>query len=68
MEYGKDSNQAPDEIRSDAAKIRQNPLLLEIYNSMYARLVTELPAAAYPRLLELGSGGGFFKDFAPHYE
>jgi len=54
------------EIQGDAAKIRRNPLLLEIYREMYRRLVTEVPASHYPRLLELGSGGGFFKEFASH--
>lgn len=54
------------EIADDAAKIRRNPLLHEIYREMYRRLAAEVPAAVYPRLLELGSGGGFFREFAPH--
>lgn len=54
------------EIQDDAAKIRRNPLLLEIYREMYRRIVDEVPAEKYPRLLELGSGGGFFKEFASH--
>lgn len=57
---------ASQEIGEDAARIRKNPLLEEIYNDVYARIVAEIPASSYPRLLELGSGGGFFRDFAPH--
>ena len=64
--YGVDLGAAPTEIIEDAAKIRKNPLLEEIYRSIYERIVTEVPAREYPRLLELGSGGGFFRDFAPH--
>lgn len=54
------------EIQGDAAKIRRNPLLLEIYREMYRRILDEVPAEDFPRLLELGSGGGFFKEFAGH--
>lgn len=53
-------------IDTDAQRIRANPLLHEIYRDVYARLLAEVPPAEYPRLLELGSGGGFFRDFAPH--
>jgi SAM-dependent methyltransferase len=66
MAYGHSHDLAPEEIRTDAAKIRQNPLLFEIYSDMYTRLMAEVPVARFPRLLELGSGGGFLKDFAPH--
>ncbi len=54
------------EIRDDSAKIRKNPLLYEIYCEMYRRLLDEVPRETFPRLLELGSGGGFFKSVAPH--
>jgi len=54
------------EIDGDAARIRRNPLLYEIYREMYRRIVAEVPRETYPRLLELGSGGGFFREFAPH--
>jgi SAM-dependent methyltransferase len=54
------------EISADAAKIRKNPLLHCIYLDVYRRLLDEVPAEQYPRLLELGSGGGFLKELAPH--
>ncbi len=54
------------EIDTDADRIRANRLLYEIYRDVYARLVAEVPRNQYPRLLELGSGGGFFREFAPH--
>jgi SAM-dependent methyltransferase len=66
MAYGVDARAAELEIAADAQKIRKNALLEEIYNSVYARIVAELPRERYGRLLELGSGGGFFRDFAPH--
>jgi SAM-dependent methyltransferase len=65
-QYGVDPGTAENEIRQDGAKIRQNALLAEIYRDIYTRIAAEIPADAYPRLLELGSGGGFFRDFAPH--
>jgi SAM-dependent methyltransferase len=64
--YGVDLAAAGEEIGQDAAKIRKNALLEEIYNDVYERIVAEIPRAGFPRLLELGSGGGFFRDFAPH--
>jgi len=64
--YGVDPARAGDEIREDARKIRQNPLLFAIYESIYRRMLAEVPPQRYPRLLDLGSGGGFFKDYAPH--
>jgi SAM-dependent methyltransferase len=64
--YGAKPGTATEEIREDAGKIRKNALLEEIYNDVYSRIVAEIPREAYPRLLELGSGGGFFRDFAPH--
>ncbi len=54
------------EIEEHAAKIRKNALLEEIYKDVYARLAAELLPSRYPALLEVGSGGGFFRDFAPH--
>jgi SAM-dependent methyltransferase len=64
--YGVDPGLAPEEIRQDSAKIRRNALLHEIYISVYRRILAEIPAREFPRLLELGSGGGFFKEVAPH--
>lgn len=54
------------EIDDAAARIRRNALLHAIYRDVYARLLAEVPPERFPRLLELGSGGGFFKEFAPH--
>lgn len=54
------------EIDDAAARIRRNALLYEIYCDVYARILAEVPPTDFPRLLELGSGGGFFKQFAPH--
>jgi len=64
--YGVDPQAAEAEIGQDAVKIRRNALLEEIYKNVYTRLTAEIPRGKYPRLLELGSGGGFFRDFAPH--
>jgi SAM-dependent methyltransferase len=60
-----DAQAASLEIFRDAAKIRDNALLEEIYRNVYEKMVAEIPAPEYPILLELGSGGGFFRDFAP---
>ncbi|MGA7124517.1 MAG: methyltransferase domain-containing protein [Polyangiaceae bacterium] len=57
---------APQEIGADAAKIKKNRLLEEIYRDFYARISSEIPPHEFPRTLELGSGGGFFKELAPH--
>lgn len=54
------------EIDDAAARIRRNALLHAIYRDVYARILAEVPPSEFPRLLELGSGGGFFKQFAPH--
>jgi SAM-dependent methyltransferase len=54
------------EIEDHAAKVRENALLEEIYRDIYARIAAEVPIQAYPRVLEIGSGGGFFREFAPH--
>jgi SAM-dependent methyltransferase len=54
------------EIASDAARIRRNPLLFAIYNDVYQRILDEIPQPRFPRVLEIGSGGGFFRDVAPH--
>jgi len=64
--YGFHSALAESEIREDAAKLRRNALLEEIHRDVYRRILAEVPAARFPRLLEVGSGGGFFRDFAPH--
>src|SRR5262245_27596365 len=57
---------APSEIGGDASRIRRNAFLEEIYFDLYRRLIDAVPPSEYPRLLELGSGGGFLRDFAPH--
>jgi SAM-dependent methyltransferase len=57
---------APQEIGADAAKIKKNRLLEEIYRDFYARISSEIPPHEFPRTLELGSGGGFFKELAPY--
>lgn len=54
------------EIATDASKIRKNAFLHEIYLDVYARMLAEIPRATFPRLLEIGSGGGFFSELAPH--
>jgi SAM-dependent methyltransferase len=54
------------EVAEHAAKLRRNGLLYEIYRDVYRRILEEVPAAEYPRLLEIGSGGGFFREVAPH--
>jgi len=33
---------------------------------MYRRILDEVPPTSYPRLLEIGSGGGFFREMATH--
>src|SRR5208337_82432 len=47
-------------------KIKKNRLLEEIYTDFYARILSEIPPDQFPIALELGSGGGFFKELAPH--
>jgi SAM-dependent methyltransferase len=64
--YGTDPSAADHEIQGDARKIRENAFLEEIYLDVYRRIVDEIPRDEYPRLLEIGSGGGFFRDIAPH--
>jgi SAM-dependent methyltransferase len=56
---------ASEEIGEDARSIRENAFLHEIYCDFYARILHELPGAEYPRVLELGSGGGFLRQFDP---
>jgi SAM-dependent methyltransferase len=55
---------AHDEVREHAAKIRENPLLEAIYLDVYERILAEVPERAFPRLIEIGSGGGFFRERA----
>jgi len=64
--YGTSADAAPIEIGEDARKIRKNPLLCEIYLDVYRRILDEAPRGEFPRLLEIGSGGGFFRELAPH--
>jgi len=66
MNYGVDLRAAPDEIAADASKIRRNAFLEEIYLDVYERILREVPASEFPRTLEIGSGGGFFAQLAPH--
>ena len=54
------------EISDDHAKIRRNAFLEEIYFDVYDRIVSQIPRAEFPRVLEIGSGGGFFRQYAPH--
>ena len=54
------------EILTDAGKIRRNRLLYEIYVDVYDRILSEVPRERFPRLLEIGSGGGFLRSFAAH--
>jgi SAM-dependent methyltransferase len=61
--YGGDDEQ---EIDRDAGRIRANPLLHAIYVDIYERILAEIPASRFPRLLEIGAGGGFLKRMAPH--
>lgn len=64
--YGVEWSAAAQEIGSDGDRIRQNAFLEEIYLDFYARILAEIPASAFPRTLELGSGGGFLRQLAPH--
>ncbi|MBL8602510.1 MAG: class I SAM-dependent methyltransferase [Myxococcales bacterium] len=55
-----------DEIADAAARIRANPLLDCIYRDVYARMRAPIDdPEAYPRVLELGSGGGYFQSQCP---
>jgi SAM-dependent methyltransferase len=49
-----------------AARIRANAFLYSIYQDMYARLLAAVPPQAFPKTLEIGSGGGFLRSVAPH--
>ncbi len=60
------STDAEQEITQDGGRIRANALLHAIYQDVYRRILEEVPPRRFPRLLELGSGGGFFKQSAPH--
>jgi len=64
--YGADLKAAPAEIATDAQKIKKNAFLEEIYIDFYTRILREVPRQEFPRLLELGSGGGFLRELAPH--
>jgi len=63
--YGGDQASASAEIALDAAKIRKNKLLQEIYREFYARILEEIPSSRFATVLELGSGGGFLRELAP---
>jgi SAM-dependent methyltransferase len=54
------------EISDHRAKIHENAFLEEIYFDAYRRILEEVPPAEFPRLLEIGSGGGFLRELAPH--
>jgi SAM-dependent methyltransferase len=61
------SHAVSDPLLADhAAKIRKNGLLFAIYEDIYRRQLDEIPAARFPRTLEIGSGAGFLKHVAPH--
>jgi SAM-dependent methyltransferase len=53
-------------LEQHAARIRANAFLYQIYEDVYARLLAEVPAERFPRLLEIGSGAGFLRDVTPH--
>ncbi len=63
--YGVHLDTASDEIRADAAKLRKNALLEAIHVDFYRRITEELPETEFPRVLELGSGGGFLREVSP---
>lgn len=63
-DYAASASQA--EIGEDRAKIRKNAFLEEIYFDVYDRILGQVPEAEFPRLLEIGSGGGFLRELAPH--
>ena len=65
-EYSSDYRAAPTEIDLDAAKIKRNKFLAHIYGDLYRRILSEIPPQKFPKTLEIGSGGGFLKDLAPH--
>jgi SAM-dependent methyltransferase len=64
--YGTRAADALAEIGHDASLIRENRFLVEIYRDFYARILAQIPVADFSRVLELGSGGGFLKEVAPH--
>lgn len=47
-------------------RIRKNAFLYQIYQDVYQRIGRELPLVSHPRVLEIGSGGGFLKASLPH--
>jgi SAM-dependent methyltransferase len=61
-----DDEVARTEIASTAATIKKNKFLHALYLDFYARILREIPADRYPNVLELGSGGGFLGELAPH--
>ena len=63
--YSGDQRSASAEIALDAAKIRKNNLLQEIYRDFYARILEEIPSSRFASVVELGSGGGFLRELAP---
>lgn len=54
------------EIATDRDKIRENVFLEEIYVDVYERLLDAIPRKSFPKVLEIGSGGGFLQTCAPH--
>lgn len=65
MKEGMDPS-AQKEIAFHGARIRANAFLHQIYLDMYQRIGREIPVGTFPRVLEIGSGGGFFKEVLPH--
>lgn len=64
--YSSDYRAAPAEIGLDAAKIKKNKFLADIYRDLYDRILGEIPQQRFPNTLEIGSGGGFLKELAPY--
>lgn len=64
--YGAEGADAQGEVNDHAGRIRENQLLESIYLDVYRRILGEIPVASHPRVLELGSGGGFLRELAPH--
>lgn len=54
------------EISEHRARIRRNAFLEELHYDAYRRLLEAVPPDRFPRLLEIGSGGGFLREVAPH--
>lgn len=56
---------SPEASIARARIVREKPSLEIIYKSWYASIAEALPVSVSGPVLELGSGGGFLKDFIP---